>query len=359
MRPRVTLFAERLFAATHVALSDLFSQLAARWDLELLAREVLRPAASFPSVRLAPPLAGDALHEEVARSSLVCWLAAVGGLDLGQALVRACSLTGVPLVAGLGGSEVHELASGGAQARSLEEVLARSHLILVNVETQRDLLIRAGLDAGRLVAVAPGLPVERYRKRPGRQSEAPFTVGFIGRLAPRKNVLAAFAAFVRVEAEHPGSRFVAIGSGADRERLQDAVAASGLETRCELLETLPHARAMELLGGFSALCCPVVADARGRSGGLPFIILESQAMGVPVVATGVGGIAEGIIHGETGLLTSGAEPGEIAGALLRLARDSDLWRRMSQEGRAWIERRFDLRQAVERYDGLCRRLVER
>lgn len=359
MRPRVALFAERLFAATHVALSDLFSHLEARWDLELHAREVLRPAASFPSVCLAPPLAGDALQEKVARSSLVCWLAAIGGLDLGQALVRACSLAGVPLVVGLGGSEVYELASGGAQVRGLLDVLARSHLILVNVETQRNLLIRAGFDAGRLVAVAPGLPIERYRLHSDRQPEAPFTVGFIGRLSPRKNVLGAFAAFIRVEAEHPGSRFVAIGSGADRERLQDAVATSGLEAQCELLETLPHIRAMELLAGFSVLCCPVVADERGNSGGLPFIILESQAMGVPVVATGVGGIAEGIIHGETGLLTPNTEPGELAGALLRLARDSDLWSHMSQAGRAWIERQFDLRQTVERYDGLCRRLVER
>jgi glycosyltransferase involved in cell wall biosynthesis len=358
MRLRVALFAERLFAVTHVALGDLFSHLAARWDLTLHAREVLQPAAPLPQVRLVSPPAGDAFDEEVARSSVICWLASASGVDLGQALLRACSRAGLPLAAGLGGSEVHGLASGGAGARELAAVLAGTHLILVNVETQKRLLIRAGFDARRIAVVPPGLPIERYRERPS-PPEGPFQVGFIGRFSPRKNVLAGFAAFVRVAAELPESRFIAIGDGADRERLLEAVEASGLEARCEMPGILPHARVLEILHNLSVLCLPGVADERARAGGLPFILLESQAVGVPVVAADAGGTAEGIVHEETGLLISGDDPKELAGSLLRLARDPGLQRSMGRAGRAWIEQRFDLRQVVERYDDLCRSLLER
>lgn len=355
MRPRVAVFSERLFAATHVGLGDLLSGLAARWELTLHAREVVPTSSRLPAVRAVPPLTGGALHDRISGASLVCWLADRAGTDLGRALARACRREAIPLLAGLGGSEVHELATNGPAAGSLREILEAARLVVVNTRAQRARL--ADHPCGdRLTVVPPGLPVDRYRRREV-PSDEPFTVGFVGRLSPRKSVLAAWGAFARLHAEYPRSRFVAVGSGADRSALTRAVAASGLSPWCRLHETLTHARLLKLLATFSVLCCPAVVDERARSSGLPFILLESQAMGVPVVATGVGGTAEAIASGETGLLTASAAPEELGDALLRLARDPDLRRRLGRAGPAWVRRRFDLRKVIASYDVLCREVV--
>jgi len=81
-------------------------------------------------------------------------------------------------------------------------------------------------------------------------------------------------------------------------------------------------------------------------------IMESLACGVPVVATAVGGNAEVIIDGETGLLVPPRSPAALAAAMLKLHRRPDLARRMGAAGRQRARARFDSRRMVAQYESL-------
>jgi glycosyltransferase involved in cell wall biosynthesis len=81
--------------------------------------------------------------------------------------------------------------------------------------------------------------------------------------------------------------------------------------------------------------------------GFGLVYLEASAHGLPVVAHRVGGVAEAVLDGETGLLISPDQPGALTAAFRRLLEDADLRHRLGEAGRAWA-RRTTWKQAATR-----------
>lgn len=98
---------------------------------------------------------------------------------------------------------------------------------------------------------------------------------------------------------------------------------------------------------------PSVSDS------LPVAILEAMAMGLPVVATRVGGIPEAIVDGETGLLVPFGDVTALLHAVLRIWEDPELRRRMSEASRRKIKRDFSMDREVEQWVDLYGRLARR
>jgi glycosyltransferase involved in cell wall biosynthesis len=88
-----------------------------------------------------------------------------------------------------------------------------------------------------------------------------------------------------------------------------------------------------------------------RSEGMPLVVLEAWAAGVPVIAARVGGLAEMIDHGRTGLLfPSGDEAALVAGLRILLAdTDTQAARQMGAAGQRQAETLFDIRQTAANY----------
>jgi glycosyltransferase involved in cell wall biosynthesis len=98
------------------------------------------------------------------------------------------------------------------------------------------------------------------------------------------------------------------------------------------------ARVPELLPAFDVLALSSVP----RSEGMPTVILEAMACGLPVVATRVGAVAEEVVDGQTGLIVEPLDDDALAGALARLAADAQLRGRMGAAGRDRFEQSFRL-----------------
>jgi glycosyltransferase involved in cell wall biosynthesis len=79
----------------------------------------------------------------------------------------------------------------------------------------------------------------------------------------------------------------------------------------------------------------------GDRDGIPNVLVEAMACGLPVVATGISGIPELVEDGVNGLLVAPDDPGELAAAILRVARDPELARRLGAAGRVTVAERFD------------------
>jgi glycosyltransferase involved in cell wall biosynthesis len=100
------------------------------------------------------------------------------------------------------------------------------------------------------------------------------------------------------------------------------------------------------------LVLPGIRTATGRVEGLGMVLLEAAATGVPVVASRVGGIPECVIDGRTGFLVPERDEEALAGRMGELLDDSSMRRRMGAEGRALIERRFDVHRQTEALESL-------
>lgn len=199
--------------------------------------------------------------------------------------------------------------------------------------------------AGRVTLVRNGLDLDRFDYRDPHRRSGPLQVLAIGRLVEKKGfdlLLDAIAA-----PASPGCVVRIAGAGELADALAAQVTRLGLGDRVELLGPRSQSEVRELLSAADVLVVPSVVAADGNADGLPTVVLEAMATGVPVVATDVTGMSEAVIDGDTGVLLPPGDVDALAAALLRVAdRGYDLVG-SARRARALVERQHDARrQAV-------------
>lgn len=132
-----------------------------------------------------------------------------------------------------------------------------------------------------------------------------------------------------------------VGDGPLREELEWLVAKLGLEGRVTFHGALPEPAVIDLLDRADLFVLPSVITSNGTSEGLPNVLIEALAAGVPAVATRVTGVPELIRDGETGLLAEPADAPDLARAIASLLADPDAARRRAEAGRSLVERNHD------------------
>jgi colanic acid/amylovoran biosynthesis glycosyltransferase len=143
-----------------------------------------------------------------------------------------------------------------------------------------------------------------------------------------------------------------VGDGPDRAELERLAAALGLGERVEFLGQRTRAEVVALLGDADVLVAPSVPTAEGKREGLPVVLIEAMAAGVPVVASHLSGIPELVEDGVTGLTVTPGDSTALADAIGRLAADPALRSRLAEAGRARVAADFDLDTNARRLIGL-------
>jgi len=187
-----------------------------------------------------------------------------------------------------------------------------------------------------------------------RDDVSPLRIVAVGRMVPKKGFDVLVEAVAELTARGLELELVIAGEdGPDAanvrrlvaERCPDAVQFTGPLSQCELLALYRGADVF-------ALACRV--DADGDRDGIPNVMVEAMAAGLPVVSTAVSGIPELVRDGENGLLVPPEDPGALASALLRLAADVPLRHRLAAAGRETVTERFDGDVLARRMAGLFR-----
>ena len=96
-----------------------------------------------------------------------------------------------------------------------------------------------------------------------------------------------------------------------------------------------------------------------RSEGMPLVLLEAGAAGLPVVATRVGGVPEVIVEGETGLMVPPENETALATALCNLLHDIPMARQMGEAARRRVVAEFSLRRMAAEYQRHYRELLQK
>ena len=139
-----------------------------------------------------------------------------------------------------------------------------------------------------------------------------------------------------------------VGEGPLRTQLEDQVSALGLTDRVRLLGALPHDRVVERYAEATLFVLPCVTASDGDRDGIPNVILEAMAMGLPVVSTRHSGIPEAVEAGETGVLVPPGDADALAEALAGLLADPERGAWMGAAGRRRVEKSFDVEVNVRR-----------
>jgi glycosyltransferase involved in cell wall biosynthesis len=227
--------------------------------------------------------------------------------------------------------------------------------VVVEHEGMASWLTQNGEQPAQISVIPNGVDVNRFAPQPprdwrtgGPRREGAVVVGFFGRLDEEK----APDTFVRIAAQfkdRPAFQFLICGTGPVEMSLRSLCQEYGLE---ETVHFLGFVDTSEFLP-----CCHLTVTC-SRFDGRPNIILESLAMGIPVVASRVGGIPEMAPEGNGTML---CEPGDLQGfcrAIEQLAADREGCARLGAAGRRWVASHDSLAAARNRYADLFRGLTE-
>jgi len=180
-------------------------------------------------------------------------------------------------------------------------------------------------------------------------------VGFVGRLAARRKGFINFlAAAQRVARETPQAYFLIVGE-ADHGK-PDAVEPQaareyGIADRCRFVGQRPNAELPEWYSLIDVLALPSLFE------GVPRVVMEAAAMGVPAIVTDVKGNREAVQHGRNGLLVPLGDVQALADAIIEILSDREKAQRMGEEGRRIALERFDERLVFKRVKAEYARLL--
>jgi L-malate glycosyltransferase len=181
----------------------------------------------------------------------------------------------------------------------------------------------AAVDLRDLIGVAPGASV----------------VGTVAALAPHKDHATLLRAAVAVIAQRPDVHFVWVGEGECRAAIERQRAELGLESHVHLVGF--RADALGLLAQFTIFALSSYLE------GLCTSLLDAQSLGVPIVATAVGGVPDVVEDGATGRLVPERDPEALARAILEALDHPEASRQWVERARASV-RRFSVDRMVER-----------
>jgi colanic acid/amylovoran biosynthesis glycosyltransferase len=214
----------------------------------------------------------------------------------------------------------------------------------------RDRVLAMGFPEARTRIRYIGVDVQAIRPRDPAE-ETP-TILHVARLVDVKGTQYLIEAFGKLAGRFPDAQLVIIGDGPRKARLLALAKSLGIAQRVQFLGALPHAQVLAWMRKAAILILPSVRTATGREEGLGMVLLEAAATGVPAIGSRIGGIPEGIIDGQTGLLAPERDSNALAARMADLLNDRASRLRMGAEARALVEQRFDIRRQTEALEGL-------
>ncbi|WP_205481682.1 glycosyltransferase [Sphingomonas arenae] len=203
-------------------------------------------------------------------------------------------------------------------------------------EWEKLTVVRCGLELDRL-------PARSIAPADGRRFIC------VGRLSPEKGHTGLIQAFAKLRQAQPNVRLDLVGDGPDRAELERQVAALGLEEAVTFLGRLPEHATLQEVANADVLILPSFME------GLPVVLMEAMAMGVPVVASRVAGIPELVHDDVNGLLFTPSHWDELLHRLERVSDDSSLRARFAEQGKKDVIEEFDIRASAVQLEQIFQR----
>ena len=225
----------------------------------------------------------------------------------------------------------------------------RADAVVAISEYARSQVCRYAPDANVHV-IHCGLDLADYEFASRRTAPAgePLHILNVAQLQERKGQLLLVEAVARLDFP---ARLTVVGAGPMRAVLEERAGALGIDAR--FVGAVPQEAVKGFYRDADVFCLPSSAE------GVPIVLMEAMASGVPVVATRIAGVPELVEHGVTGLLVPPGDVDAITDALRALASDPDLAGRLAAAGRRKVEDEFDVQTVAAELEQVFERIRRR
>jgi glycosyltransferase involved in cell wall biosynthesis len=360
-KPVVAIFRSAVFSASERFIQDQAAALS-RWQPLIVGLE--RKGEIVPRLRdaIVAESAGERLAfrlrgcggriEAKLRAARPALIHAHFGTD-GLLVLPLARTLGVPLITSLRGYDVTRtdralLGSGRLSwmryALGQKRLQRGGTLFLAVSDALRAQAIARGYPESRTITHYNGVDLDRFG--PNETPAEPGLVLHVGRLVEKKGTKVLIDALSKIAV----AKLAIIGEGPLRKTLERQ--ARELGDRVRFLGALPSDEVANWMGRASVLAAPSLTAADGDAEGLPNVVVEAAASGLPVVGTTHSGIPEAIEEGVTGFLVPERDAGALAARLALLLGSESLRHDMGAAARRMAERKFNRRILTERLEAI-------
>lgn len=229
--------------------------------------------------------------------------------------------------------------------RHRQSVLRRADCVFPVSHYTGNLLVEDGVRPEHISVVPNGAEVSRFNVPCTSESRVKFRqqytlgdgplIGTVARLVPRKGIDTVIEAMPALLKQVPELKYVIVGDGDDRARLEQLAVSKGVSAQCVFLGKVPYE---DLVNSYFALDCFVMPARQIGSSveGFGLVFCEASACGVPVVGGRSGGVPDAVLDGQSGHLVEPDNVGAFIEGLLPILKDSEYASRLGAFGRAHV-----------------------
>jgi glycosyltransferase involved in cell wall biosynthesis len=236
---------------------------------------------------------------------LACW-----AFPDGVAGFLLSKLLRIPFYLKVHGSDINVHTKYKIRKKQIEYIGKRANQILCVSQALKNKLSSIGVPDDRTTVIYNGVNADVFNAN--QQINKKEQLIFVGNIKRTKGTFEALEGFSKISKEYPELILVFIGDGPDLNELKESAAELKLSKRVIFKGSIPHDAIAAHIAESKALLLPSHAE------GVPNVILESMSVGVPAVATAVGGIPEILIDGKNGFLVPEIDANAVA-AKIKLA----------------------------------------
>jgi len=257
-------------------------------------------------------------------------------------------LTGTPLLIFVHGDEISQTEGRKLQPH-IRNLIYRTAdaLVAANTYAYRELSRILG-STERLTLITPGVDLDSFYPAPAPSwLKSKYHLGSgpilatVGRLVRKKGHDTILSCLPQVVKEFPTLRYLIVGDGPERSRLQELTASLGLTEQVVFTGNVPHEQLGDYYRAADIFCMVNQMDATGDVETFGMVFLEANATGKPVIGGRSGGTSQSILDGETGFLCEPEQPAQAASYILLLLRDVALRERIGMAGFQRVRQDFD------------------
>lgn len=260
-------------------------------------------------------------------------------------LIRVGALDGVLVTSFRGFDATKEL---HADPERYSELFHRGRFFLPVSESLARKLVKAGCEPSKIRVLHSGIDCAKFKYIEPRRTEGqPTRIVTVGRLVEKKGVRYALEAVARVIASGRVVVYDILGDGPLANELEHHIERLGISTHVRLLGWKSHREILAILEASHILVAPSVTAGDGDEEGIPNVIKEAMAVGLPVVSTVHAGIPELVVDGESGFLVPECSVDDLAERITYLCDHPEIWPQMSRAARRKVETEFDIGKLSE------------
>jgi colanic acid/amylovoran biosynthesis glycosyltransferase len=265
----------------------------------------------------------------------------------------------IPVLVTAHGTDVNNAFENPNYRGRIRRALDEADAIVCVSRFIKERLMALGCPEDKLIVNALGVPIpkiEAFRGEGRDRASSIVNLICVAALREDKGHRYLLEAVRKVRDSHPDVRLDLVGDGPLRDPILRQIRATGLDDCVRLLGWQSEEEVFRLMAESDICAQPsvrhVVKGESHREEGLPLSLVEAAAVGLPIVASRVGGISEICRHGLNGLLSEERDSDAMAGNILAFIRDPDMRRRFGDQGRGIARAEFDERTSVDRLESL-------